>query len=305
MDYLLQVKLGALFGLLFLTLLFGFIPVRIKWFRDTNGTEAHRIVLSLISCFAGGVFLAACFLDIIPDYLSDIRAELDVRKIETEFPLPEFIMAGGFFLVLILENIVLNFRERRGSSAEHSPLIQDSRNGHGHGHGGVALPDLEGSSGHHVHVDLQAHSSFRSFMLFLSLSIHSVFEGLAIGLQNIEAKVLEICIAILVHKSIIVFSLSIKLVQSEVRPFWVVAYIGVFAVMSPLGIGIGIAVIEAQLRAGALIQAVLEGLAAGTFVYITFLEILPHELNSPGKRLLKVLFILLGFSIMAALTFYG
>lgn len=101
------------------------------------------------------------------------------------------------------------------------------------------------------------------------------------------------------------FSLSVKLVQSAVPPLWVAAYIGVFALMSPIGIAIGISVMEAQLEAGALIQAVLEGLAAGTFVYITFLEILPHELNSPGKQLLKVLFILLGFSIMASLTFLG
>lgn len=44
--------------------------------------ETHRTVLSLISCFAGGVFLAACLLDIIPDYLSDIHAELDARMVE-------------------------------------------------------------------------------------------------------------------------------------------------------------------------------------------------------------------------------
>lgn len=302
MDYLLQVKIGALIGLLLLTLFFGFIPARVKWFRDTNGTETHRTVLSLISCFAGGVFLAACLLDIIPDYLSDIHAELDARMVETTFPLPEFIMAAGFFTVLILERIVMNCREMRGAAEERAPLISDNRNGHGHGHG--TSPDLEGS-GHHVHVDFQAHSSFRSLMLFLSLSLHSVFEGLAIGLQNTDSKVLEICIAILVHKSIIVFSLSVKLVQSAVPPLWVAAYIGVFALMSPIGISIGISVMEAQLAAGMLIQAVLEGLAAGTFVYITFLEILPHELNSPGKQLLKVLFILLGFSVMAALTFLG
>ncbi|KAI3377446.1 hypothetical protein L3Q82_008626, partial [Scortum barcoo] len=245
----------------------------------------HRTVLSLISCFAGGVFLAACLLDIIPDYLSDISAELDARTVETSFPIPEFIMAAGFFTVLILERIVLNCREMGASQVERAPLIQDNRNGHGHGHSHGTIPDLEGS-GHHIHVDFQAHSSFRSFMLFLSLSLHSVFEGLAIGLQTTDSKVLEICIAILVHKSIIVFSLSVKLVQSAVPPLWVAAYIGVFALMSPIGIAIGISVMEAQLAAGALIQAVLEGLAAGTFVYITFLEILPHELNSPGKQLL-------------------
>ncbi|KAJ4947610.1 hypothetical protein JOQ06_009644 [Pogonophryne albipinna] len=245
MDYLLQVKIGALVGLLVLTLLFGLIPARIKWFRDTHGTELHRTVLSLISCFAGGVFLAACLLDIIPDYLSDISAELAVRKVETSIPLAEFIMAAGFFMVLILERIVLNCREAAVSQEERSPLM------------------------------------------------------------STDSKVLEICIAILVHKSIIVFSLSVKLVQSAVRPLWVAAYISVFAMMSPIGIAIGISVMEAKLAAGALIQAVLEGLAAGTFIYITFLEILPHELNSPGKQLLKVLFILLGFSIMAALTFIG
>lgn len=111
--------------------------------------------------------------------------------------------------------------------------------------------------------------------------------------------------AIVIHKSIIVFSLAVKLVQSAVPPLWVAAYVGVFAMMSPVGIAIGIGVMEAQLASGALIQAVLEGLAAGTFIYITFLEILPHELNSPGRQLLKVLFLLLGFSVMAALSILG
>ncbi|KAI7814421.1 zinc transporter ZIP1 [Triplophysa rosa] len=301
MEFLLQVKVGALVGLLFLTLLFGLIPARMKWFQVTSGTEIHKAVLSFVSCFAGGVFLSACLLDIIPDYLSDIHEELQIRGLDNGFPLAEFIMACGFFTVLILEKIVMSFRERHRGE-ERAPLLAPV--GHGHADGHHSLNDLEGS-GHHVHVDLHAHSSFRSFMLFLSLSLHSVFEGLAIGLQTTDTKVLEICIAILVHKSIIVFSLSVKLVQSEVKPLWVVLYVTVFAMMSPLGIGIGIIVIEAELEAGVLIQAVLEGLAAGTFIYITFLEILPHELNSPERPLLKVLFLLCGFSVMAALSFLG
>lgn len=296
MEYLLQVKIGALFGLLLLTLLFGFIPARVKWFRDTNGTATHRTVLSLISCFAGGVFLAALLLDIIPDYLTDITSELTARQVETNFPLPEFIIAAGFFTVLSLERLVLHFRETRAPPGERQPLLQ--------GHGHVHSPRAEAAEGH-VHVDLQAHSPFRSFMLFLSLSLHSVFEGLAIGLQSTDSKVLEICIAILVHKSIIVFSLAVKLVQSGVGPVWVAAYLVVFALMSPLGIAVGLGVIEAQMSSGALVQAVLEGLAAGTFLYITFMEILPHELNSPGRQLLKLLFIVLGFSVMAGLTFIG
>ncbi|KAK3533954.1 hypothetical protein QTP70_034943 [Hemibagrus guttatus] len=298
MEYLLEVKISALFGLLVLTLFFGFIPVRMKFFRAGNGTEIHRTVLSLISCFAGGVFLAACFLDIIPDYLSDISEQLQDRNID--YPLAEFIMACGFFIVLILERLVLSCNGQ--GNEETAPLLPSV--GHSHSHTHRSVNDVE-SSGHHVHMDLQAHSSFRSFMLFLSLSLHSVFEGLAIGLQATDAKVLEICIAILIHKSIIVFSLSIKLIQSAVPTMWLIIYTLVFSIMSPMGIAIGIGVSEAQLKMGLLVQAVLEGLAAGTFVYITFLEILPHELNSPGRQLLKVLFILIGFSLMAFLCFLG
>ncbi|XP_034535478.1 zinc transporter ZIP1 isoform X2 [Notolabrus celidotus] len=233
-----------------------------------------------------------------------MTTELAARSVETNFPLPEFIMATGFFTVLIVERMVLNCGGMSGIQEERAPLIQDNRNGHGHVHNHPADPEAESSS-QHVHVDFHAHSPFRSFMLFLSLSVHSIFEGLAIGLQSTDSKVLELCVAILIHKSIIVFSLSVKLVQSAVSPLWVAAYIGVFAMMSPIGIAIGISVMEAGLAAGALIQAILEGLAAGTFIYITFMEILPHELNSPGRQLIKVLFILLGFSVMATLTFLG
>nr|WLQ25288.1 solute carrier family 39 member 1 [Ctenopharyngodon idella] len=186
MDYLLQVKVGALVGLLFLTLFFGLIPARMKWFQVSSGTAIHRAVLSFVSCFAGGVFLSACLLDIIPDYLSDIHEVLRKQGLDEGFPLAEFIMACGFFTVLILEKMVLSCTEGRRNE-ETAPLLAPA--GHGHAHGRHSLNDLEGS-GHHVHVDLHAHSSFRSFMLFLSLSLHSVFEGLAIGLQTTDTKVI-------------------------------------------------------------------------------------------------------------------
>lgn len=110
---------------------------------------------------------------------------------QTSFPLPEFIIAAGFFTVLIVERIALNCRELRGAPGEREPLMPEVRN-HGHGHGHGANPELE-NSGHHMHIDFQAHSSFRSFMLFLSLSLHSLFEGLAIGLQDTESKVRTSC----------------------------------------------------------------------------------------------------------------
>nr|AAH89142.1 MGC85180 protein [Xenopus laevis] len=307
MEYLLQVKLGCLFGLLFLTLLFGLVPSRVKCFREGLEREAHQRWISFISCLAGGVFLAACLLDILPDFLRDIKQEMINRQIITDFPLPEFILGTGFLMVLIVERIVLDCSEVM--SEETTPLLSGNANSparqeqpRGHSHSGQHN-DIENPR-HHFHVDFHAHSSFRSFVLIISLSLHSIFEGIAIGLQNVQSEVLQIAVAILVHKSIIAVSLSLLLLQSSVQTRWFVLSIVMFALMSPLGIGIGIGVMHKS-DENRMVQCVLEGLAAGTFVYITFLEILPHELNSNKWRLPKVIFILLGFSGMAALRFLG
>lgn len=45
MEYLLKVKISALAGLLVLTLFFGFIPVRMKFFRKTSGTGKSELII--------------------------------------------------------------------------------------------------------------------------------------------------------------------------------------------------------------------------------------------------------------------
>ena len=58
-----------------------------------------------------------------------------------------------------------------------------------------------------------------------------------------------------------------------------------------------------------LASAILQAFACGTFLFITFLEVLPHEMmkgsegEPPGTTLLKILSMVLGFSVMAGLMF--
>uniref|UniRef100_K7EWV7 Zinc transporter ZIP1-like n=1 Tax=Pelodiscus sinensis TaxID=13735 RepID=K7EWV7_PELSI len=217
---------------------------------------------------------------------------------QVDFPFPEFVLTVGFLLVLVIEHVVLDCSERQAGEA--TPLLSCA--------GGPPQPADPAECGvetgaHHFPVAFQAHSSFRSFVLFLSLSVHALFEGLAVGLQDAESKVLQICMAILVHKSVIAGSLSLLLLQSRVSACCFVALIGTFALMSPLGMAVGIVMTQNPGPSSTMAQCLLEGMAAGTFVYITFLEILPHELNSPTCRLPRVLAMLLGFSAMAALRF--
>ncbi|XP_074837312.1 zinc transporter ZIP1 isoform X2 [Carettochelys insculpta] len=261
--------------------------------------DTRRKALSLLSCFAGGVFLATCLLDLLPDYLASISEALAALRVTLQFPLQEFILAMGFFLVLVMEQIVLAYKDQAGSLEETRALLgtsaQDST---------IQAPHWpEGPLHPHVHVDFNAHSAIRCFLLVASLALHSVFEGLAVGLQEASAKVLEICLALLIHKCIIAFSLSLKLLQGRLHPRAVAGCMLLFALMSPLGIGLGVALTETSGALHQLSRSVLEGLATGTFIYITFLEILPHELGSPKHRIPKVILLLAGFALVTSILF--
>ncbi|CAI9566017.1 unnamed protein product [Staurois parvus] len=176
MEYLLQVKLGCLFGLLLLTLFFGLVPSRIRCFRAASGTEIHQMWLSFISCIAGGVFLGACLLDIVPDFLGDMKEAMAKEQIITDYPLPEFILGTGVLLVLTIERIVLecshSMTEETApllSSPAISPAVQENLRRHSHG----GQDHTVEHGGRHFHVDFNAHSSFP--LLYPHLVLVSAF----------------------------------------------------------------------------------------------------------------------------------
>ncbi|PIO63305.1 hypothetical protein TELCIR_15096 [Teladorsagia circumcincta] len=62
---------GVLLGVMAITtILFGIIPLKVmEMLAGKSGKVERRasFIISLLSCFAGGVFLAVCFLDMMPD----------------------------------------------------------------------------------------------------------------------------------------------------------------------------------------------------------------------------------------------
>ncbi|XP_031175726.2 zinc transporter ZIP1-like [Sander lucioperca] len=306
----LEIKLGAMVVLLSVSVLFGFAPLCM--FRGVGrcslDPDLRRRLLSLISCFAGGVFLATCLLDLLPDYLQSINEAFSNAGVTLQFPLSEFILAMGFFLVLVLEQAVLAFKDQSSPHVEERrALLVDSSvqaNDRNVRHRSQRHCASEGSDGGNFHVDSGSQSALRAFILVFSLSLHSVFEGLALGLLDNGKAALEICLALIIHKSVVSFSLAFKLSQSRLRRAAVAGCVLLFAAMSPLGIGVGVALRESKASPQhQLARCTLEGLAAGTFVYITFMEILPHELRSGGNRIPKVAMLLVGFAVVTGVLF--
>ncbi|XP_063277124.1 zinc transporter ZIP1 isoform X2 [Prinia subflava] len=289
----LGVKLGSLVLLLLLPLACGLAPL---WcFRQPP--DPRSPVLSLVSCFSGGVFMGTFLLDLLPDYLGSIAAALEGLRITLQFPLPEFILAMGFFLVLVLEQATLAQRELAEPPEESRALLLPNGSIQAAAPGGAG-----GSLGSPVPVPAGP-GALRAAALALALALHAVLEGLALGLREGEAAALRVLLALLLHKGAVAFGLSLELLRSRLRPPAVASCLVLLALMSPLGVGVGTALAAGAGPRQRLCRAVLEGLAAGTFLFVTFLEILPQELGAPRNRIPKVILILAGFALVSAILF--
>lgn len=216
----------------------------------------------------------------------------DANSASTDYPYGELIISLGFFLVFFLESLALQCCP----GAHGGSKVQEEEVGGAHvlglhSHGSLPSP---------------SQSPFRALILLLSLSFHSVFEGLAVGLQTTVVATVQLCLAVLAHKGLIVFGVGLRLVQVGTGSRWAVFCILSFALMSPLGVAIGLAVAGGDSEGGhGLAQAVLEGVAAGTFLYVTFLEILPRELAGPEAPLVKWGCVAAGFAFMALIALWA
>ncbi|XP_066198075.1 zinc transporter ZIP2 isoform X1 [Saccopteryx leptura] len=309
MEPLLGAKIGCLFALLAVTLVCGLIPICFKWFQIEAAGGRHRRVLSLLGCVSAGVFLGAGFMHMTAEALEEIESEIQkfmmqnrtasegncsgvANSAHTDYPYGELIISLGFFLVFLLESLALQCCP----GADGGSKVQEEEVGGAH------------ALGLHSHGPLPSPSPspFRALILLLSLSFHSVFEGLAVGLQTTVAATVQLCLAVLAHKGLIVFGVGLRLVQTGTGSRWAVFSIVSLALMSPLGLALGLAVAGGASSGGqGLAQAVLEGVAAGTFLYVTFLEILPRELAGPEAPLVKWGCVAAGFAFMAFIALWA
>nr|CAB3266274.1 zinc transporter ZIP2-like [Phallusia mammillata] len=155
----------------------------------------------------------------------------------------------------------------------------------------------------HGHFDHEAHSSVRALVLLLALSAHALFEGLAIGFQRNASALRTLVIAVIIHKMTLAFSYGMSLVTNKASLRIVLMSMVIFSIMAPIGIGVGtgLSSYSDSVRVDKLI-AVMQAFASGTFVYIIFVEIIPHEFNDEtNNRISNTVCLLVGFAFMAAL----
>ena len=129
----------------------------------------------------------------LPNVVPMLLKGFDLDEETRELPWPELAVVIGLILVLALEQVVVYCRERR-----------ERRSGGGGG-GGCAEDDRNNND----HYNLESSRELvRSFLLVFALSLLSLLEGLAFGLETKDDKITTLFVALIAHKIVIAASLG-------------------------------------------------------------------------------------------------
>jgi len=288
------------------SLFLGLIPIKISkvlsW--DSNSPRS-QLWLTILTCFGAGVILTTTVTHMMPEVSHFIRYNIEhgIQE-DTGLPLAEILVLLGFFMIYIVEEVVHHGMDwyygkylSKANNTNGAPGSEECNKGNEHKECEGMIVDM---------VAAENENSFqvalRGFLVILALSLHAIFEGMAVGLTQKASYVWYLFFAIAAHKFVISFCIGIQFVSSGLRPLFIVLYQSTFSLFSPIGIAIGIALTETVSREeevqGPEVIA-LQGLATGTLLYVVFFELLEKERQKKGvNSLIQVTFVVLGFLTM-------
>ena len=262
-----SLKVGLLFAIFAEGLVGGMIPMMV-----TMTLSKVQHALELMNSLSGGVFIASGFVHLIPHALeAATEAKIGTKD---EYPFAMVMVVLGFLIAFFVERVVFH---------THSHIVETETTRHGHGHvkDVEKVPEVDPlacDDCHHEHGTSIFIQTRKALVFMTGVALHATLAGVSLGLQTSKSSIYAIFIAISAHKAAAAFSIGCAFLRCGVtRVSTLLAFMTIFACITPIGIAIGIA---AGTKDNASVRAVLEGIAAGTFVYIGTVEVIGDEFET-------------------------
>lgn len=197
-------------------------------------------------------------------------------------------------------NNVFDGNKNYHSCTEHSCRIIE----HGMRHHSIENSINHDHEHSHSHLPHKNKSVFYGLLTVLALSVHEIFEGLAVGLEPKEPMVWYMLTAVTCHEMVLAGFIGIQLVVTNVKHSISYIYVAAFALTSPTGIMIGLYMSTKSPtdQTLAVVSVTLQAMATGTLMYILFFEVYGKQFGKykmPG--IMKVLASIIGFVLMSIL----
>ncbi|KAH3761897.1 Zinc transporter 4 [Pelomyxa schiedti] len=142
-------------------------------------------------------------------------------------------------------------------------------------------------------------------ILELGVALHSVIIGLALGTSTEVADVRALLIALSFHQFFEGIALGVCILEAKLSLLRTVIMVLIFSITTPIGIAVGIGVGSTNRTA----EGVLESLAAGILLYMSLVDMVSDDFQKTGEKILSrfalVLAFLFGASAMAIIGMWA
>lgn len=325
-EMLVYHKVGALLFMAAATIIVALIPIYVRNKISSSSSRKRRErLLSVLLCFGAGNLIGVTFIHIMPHTREYINDAIDHGLIpDMHFPLAEVLICTGFFLIYVIEDIVHECVERHYNKCEGCPvqntacnnaivevgrdckeseraLVRDitiDKANEDISHKGHDCPDPATlMKGEYTTV-------INAVTVITALSIHDVFEGFSIGLEQKAEDVWLLAVVLVIHKCLLAFSIGMELLQEGVKLIPYLAAMITFGLATPIGGAIGLASlsVESKTASGVMVPAVLNGLSGGCILFCVFCEIISRERARPNKSFIRIVSLMLGFGMILGLA---
>ncbi|CAM4877469.1 unnamed protein product [Rotaria socialis] len=242
------ISMGILLASNLIMTLIGICLQRVLRERNVNflSTTQH-----IISCLTSGILLGTLLMMILPDSL-----ELFAHRWHT-MSMGYLFIGLGFFLICIIQdlfNLYELYAFKRQVSSEKEEILNSSK-----------------ESNHDNRIT-------RLIALVFALGTHNFFDGIIIGGQTKDAMTLWLVVAaICFHMSLIAFSVTLRLLVDNETYIRVFCAMFIWSLMGPLGV-LASLLITSESSGFSLFNGTLQCFSAGTFLYITFIDMIHSDL---------------------------
>jgi len=159
----------------------GAIPFCVPKCRDS------KQCLSFLNCFAAGIFFGMAFIHILPEademYTEYVTEELGYRRV---FPLPYVLAFAGYLIILLIDRVLSQAHSHKDSKVDAEKIPDTSAistNGADGADEDARVKTKKPSMAKQCCSGRTNKGRFTAtFVLVLSLGVHSFFEGMVVGL---------------------------------------------------------------------------------------------------------------------------
>jgi zinc transporter 1/2/3 len=141
-------------------------------------------------------------------------------------------------------------------------------------------------------------SNITPYILLIALSIHGLFEGTALGVQQSLNDTVFLGIAIISHKWAESLTLGMSFSKSNTDKKTFLKMILLFAIFTPIGIISGMLLVNTS----KLVQGIFLAVSGGTFLYVSASEVIVEEFAITKYRYQKYFLYLCGGILVAILS---